>query len=340
MSIDPPYIPEFAAAGFLWDIPDDEEQQLVEGVVQGSVDSSSYDDEVVTLPFHINTQLLWYRKSVAEEAGLDTSQPITWQQLIEAAEQTGTSIGVQANRYEGYTVWINALVESAGGEVLENPTAPPADLEVGLDSEAGAQAATVINEIASRGLGGPAMSTADEEAARILFQGDNGGFLVNWPYVWPTWQGEVEAKTLDQSVVDDFGWTLYPRISSEQPSAPPVGGINLGIGAFSEDPELAYEAAKCITSEEQQSFYFVDNGSPAALESVYDDKAVQEAYPMADVLLASMDQAATRPQTPYYPEVTFTLQNTWHPPADVDPDQTPQEATDLLLGVLRGEELL
>ena len=29
-------------------------------------------------------------------------------------------IGVQANRYEGYMVWINALVVSAGGQIITN----------------------------------------------------------------------------------------------------------------------------------------------------------------------------------------------------------------------------
>ena len=68
MSLDPPFIPELAEAGFLAPVPD--ELQDTDDVVQGAVESSMWEDELVTVPFWANTQLLWYRVSVAEEAGL------------------------------------------------------------------------------------------------------------------------------------------------------------------------------------------------------------------------------------------------------------------------------
>ena len=40
--------------------------------------------------------------------------------MIKAAVDEDKVIGVQANRYEGYMVWINALVASAGGEIITN----------------------------------------------------------------------------------------------------------------------------------------------------------------------------------------------------------------------------
>ena len=43
------------------------------------------------------------------------TQPVTWDQIIDAASENGATVGVQANKYEGYVVWINALVEGAGG---------------------------------------------------------------------------------------------------------------------------------------------------------------------------------------------------------------------------------
>ena len=61
---------------------------------------------------------------------------------------------------------------------------------------------------------------------------------------------------------------------------------------------------------------------------------------MAGAIATSLDNAAPRPQTPYYNEVSQGLQNTWHPPIDVDPDTSPQEATELITGVLRKERLL
>jgi multiple sugar transport system substrate-binding protein len=336
MSLDPPFVPEFAQAGFLYEIPQDRAAEFTDGAVESAVESATWEDQIVVAPFWANTQLLWYRKSVVEQAGLDPEQ-ITWEQMIEASQQQNKTIAVQGNRYEGYTVWINALVESAGGQVLENPEAPPEELVLGLDGPAGESAAQVINEVA--GVGGPAISTADEEAARRLFQGDQGGFMVNWPYVWAAWAGEVEAGTLEQSVVDDIGWAIYPRVSTDEPAAPPFGGIHLAIGAFTDEPEFALDAVACITSEENQKYYMLTNGNPAALKSVYEDSEVKEAYPMAETIVESLDQAAPRPLTPYYAEVSSSLQREFHPPESVTQD-TPATAAELIQQVINGEVLL
>lgn len=336
MSLDPPFVPEFAQAGFLLDIPQDRAQEFTDGVVDSAVESATWQDKLVAIPFWANTQLLWYRKSVVEKAGLNPDD-ITWQQMIDTANQQNVTIGVQALRYEGYTVWINALIESAGGHVLDNPEASPEDLKLGLDSPAGEEAAKIIKE--ASGVAGPAVSTMEEEASRRLFQGDNGGFLVNWPYVWAAWQGEVEEGTLDKSVLDDIAWAKYPKVTEDQPSAPPFGGIHIGIGAFTDQPEFALDAAACITSAENQKFYMMDSGNPAALKEVYQDPEIQSEFPMADLIAESLDQAAPRPLTPYYSEVSSSLQREFHPPSSVS-QSTPGAAAQLIQQVINGEVLL
>ncbi|HEU4491514.1 MAG TPA: extracellular solute-binding protein, partial [Jiangellales bacterium] len=211
MSIDPPFIPEFAEARFLLDIPDERVEEFTEGVVESAVTSATWKDELVGLPFWANTQLLWFRTSVAEEAGVDpTTGEVTWDDIIQAAADTGTTIGVQANRYEGYTVWINALTEGAGVSVIENPEAPVEEVELGLQESGAEEGAAVIADLMAAGAAGPAVSTAMEEEARALFQGDSGGFMVNWPYVWQAANGEADAGLLDASVVEDIGWAIYP----------------------------------------------------------------------------------------------------------------------------------
>jgi multiple sugar transport system substrate-binding protein len=337
MSLDPPFVPEFATAGFLAPIPQDRADEFTEGIVESAVTSATWEDELVVAPFWANTQLLWYRKSVAEAAGLDMSKPVTWDQIVKAAAAEEKTVAVQALLYEGYTVWINALVESAGASVLENPEAPPDELELGLDSAAGEEAARVIEEVTP--VGGPAMSTQEEEGARRLFQGDDGGFLVNWPYVWAAWQGEVEGGTLDKTVVDDIGWTMYPEVEEGKEARPPLGGIQIGIGAFTDHEEEALDALACIVSVENQKEYMLTNGNPAAAKAVYEDPEIKKAYPMADAIVESLDAAAPRPLTPYYTEVSSSLQREFHPPSSVT-TETPSSASDFILAVINGEALL
>nr|WP_247829260.1 extracellular solute-binding protein [Arthrobacter antioxidans] len=340
MSLDPPFVPELAEPGFLAPVPDDVAEATTENVVEGAIAGATWKDELVTVPFWANTQILWYRKSVAEAAGLDMSGPVTWEQVMEAARSQDKTLGVQGQQGESMTVWVNALIESAGGSILVDPEATAQTIELGLDTDAGVAAAEVISTIGEDGLGGPGLPTADENASLIGFQGDSGSFMVNWPFVWPATVAAVEAGTLDQAVLDDIAWGIYPRMAEDEEAAPPLGGINLGVGAKSDNPELAFEAIECIVSVENQAEYFVTNGNPPANTEAYEDPRIEESFPMSETIRDSLRAAAPRPQTPFYNEVSTGIQQTWAPPAGVDPETTPETSSDFIISVLRGEQLL
>jgi multiple sugar transport system substrate-binding protein len=340
MSLDPPFIPEFAEAGFLATVPSDVASATTQDVVQSAIDGSTWKDELVAVPFWANTQLFWYRKSVAQAAGLDMTKPVTWRQVIDAAESQNTGIAVQGIRAESLTVWINALVASGGGNILENPDAPADQVQLGLDTDAGRKAAAIIQEIAQKRLSGPAFSTENEDASRAFFESGEASFMVNWPFVFPAAVDAAKAGTLDQAIVDDYGWAQYPAVDDGEASKPPYGGINLTVGAFTQHTDLAWDAVQCIVQPENQKMYFITNGNPAVSRSVYSDPEVLEAFPMAPAIQQSLEAAAPRPQTPYYNEVSQGLQRIWSPPTAVNPDSSPQRATELITGVLQKKELL
>lgn len=339
MSLDVVFVPEFAEAGFLRSFTDDEAAGLTRDVLDGPVETAMWDDALVAAPFWANTQLLWYRQSVAEQAGIDPADgPVTWDEVIDAADQTSTTVAATGARYEGYMVWINALVTSAGGQVLENPEAGK-DTTPELDSDAGRTAADIIRQVATR-VADPALSTAIEENARAAFQADNGGFMINWPYVYGAARTAVDDGSLEQSVFDDIAWARFPRVDSGTESAPPLGGIDLGIGAFSDHPDEAVDAVRCITSVESQTEYMVAEGNSGARAAVFDDAEVREAFPMADLIRDSIDTAGPRPRSAYYNDVSGATVREFHPPADVDPDSTPEQADDLIHNVLQDRQLL
>lgn len=340
MSLDPPFIPELAEPGFLAPVPDDVAQRTTENVVEGALAGATWKDELVTVPFWANTQILWYRESVAEAAGLDMTQPVTWDQVMEAAASQEKTLGVQGAQAESMTVWINALIESAGGSIVANPEATADEIELGLVSEAGTEAARIISTIGEEGLGGPGLATQDENTSMIGFQGDSGSFMVNYPFVWPATLAAVEAGTLDEALIEDIGWAIYPQVAEGEEAAPPLGGIDLGVGAESDNPALAYEAIECIVSVENQAEYFITNGNPPSNTEAYEDPRIEETFPMAETIRDSLQQSAPRPQTPFYNEVSTGLQQTWAPPASVDPETTPENSAEFITSVLRGEQLL
>ncbi len=338
MSIDPPFIPELSL--FLEPVPEGVAERTTENTLEGALAGARWQDELVSVPFWANTQILWYRESVAEAANLDMSQPVTWDQIMEAAENRSKDPGVQGAPAESMTVWVNALIESAGGEILRNPGAPADELQLGLTSEAGREAARIIGTIGDQGLGGPGLATSTENDSLTGFQTDDGSFMVNYPFVWPALNAAVEGGTLEQSVLDDVGWALYPRVSEDQPTAPPLGRINLGVGTDSDHPDLAYDAIECIVQPENQTFYFLTNGNPPSNSEAYEDPRIEEEFPMAPTIRESLELAAPRPQTEYYNEISTGIQQGWSPPVTVDPDVTPAESEEFILAVLRGEKLL
>ncbi len=334
---------EFANAGFLRPFTEEEREEFSEGVLEGPLEQSVYEDTMFSAPFYGNTQLLWYRKSVAEAAGLDLeNEPVTWDQIIDAAEQTDTTVAVQGRRNESLMVWVNALVESAGGRILaeDSQGLPAAEVDAVIDSEAGAEAARIMSTIANSPAAPPGLSTAGEEESRAAFQADNGGFMVNWPYVWTAFAAAEESGAVPEDFREDVAWTRYPQVVPGEDSATPLGGIGLSIGAYTENEDAAVAAVRCLRSPESQKEYMLTAGDPGAAEEIYDDPEIQEAFPMYEAIREGLTDAAPRPISAYYGDVTGAIQQGYHPPDQLSPDVTPRFTADFIEGVLSNEQLL
>ena len=94
---------------------------------------------------------------------------------------------------------------------------------------------------------------------------------------------------------------------------------------------------RAITATDSQ------NGKPVhqpTMMSPGNTKMIALSVPAAEAIGESMENARPRPLTPYYGEVSQSLQRTWHPPGQIDPATAPQEAADLIRGVLAKEDLL
>jgi multiple sugar transport system substrate-binding protein len=340
MSLDPPFTAEFANAGYLRPFTDAEAGALRKGVLDAPLQSAIWKDKLVAAPFWANTQLLWYRKSAVRKLGVNPTAPdFTWDQMIDAAARARMKIGAQGARYEGFMVWVNALVQSAGGSVLTNNEAGR-DAEASIDSPAGRRAARIIRKFATSPVAAPALSTALEEESRTTFQSDQGAFMVNWPYVWAAMQEGIAKGQLDKKLLADVGWARYPRMSSNQESKPPLGGIHLAISRYGRHRDLAVAAVQCLTTAESQKQNMLDSGNPVANGEVYDDPDIIKKYPMASLIRESINAAGPRPLTPYYTDVSAAIQRSWHPPGSVTPQVTPGRSAKLIEDVLHDRVLL
>ena len=334
MSIDPPYTAEFANAGFLAKIPDDLQSKLKQQSFKGAVDAATWDDQLVVAPFWSNTQVLWYRKSFAEKAGIDMTKPVSWDQIIDAAAKNDGKVAVQANKYEGYVVWINALISGAGGAIATD-TDKGIDLTLEVDSPAGEAAAKIIEKLAGSSAAPADLSVSNEGTAGGTFGGQQGAFMVNWTYIWTNYD------STQPEVKDDLGFTRYPQSTQGEESRPPYGGIGVGVSEYSRHKDEAMQAIDCITKPDNQGVNAELTGNMPASSAGYDYPALTKLYPPKLLALfeESLDAAAPRTVTPYWSDISGALQSSWHPTDSVN-EQTPPDSQQFIEDVLHGRSLL
>lgn len=298
---------EFANAGWVDEWTGAQKKQVTENVFPNVIETASFDGKLYAAPFNTNTQLLWYRKDLVKQP------PKTWDEMIEVAEglEEAGSIQVQANRYEGYMVFVNALIESAGTEIITG------DEEVDLEQGPTEKALEVIGKLANGGAAPPSLSTSDEDTARLGFEAGESAFMTNYTFAYASAQAEAPE------IGKEMGFARFPRVDANEPSKPPLGGFNLAVSAFSENKDVAFEAAACLANDVSQKTAVELDGLPPSRSDLYSDKVVTEAYPgFARLVKESIEASGPRPTTPAYQDVSLAVQRTLHPPDKIDPEDT------------------
>ena len=342
MSLDPVFVPEFANAGWLLPFEGEAAAAVTDGILAGPLDTVMWEDQVFAAPQWANTQVVWFRKSLAEAADLTMDDTVTWDQIIEAAADNDGTVGIQANRYEAYVVLINAMILGAGGDIVSDTEAGK-EAQVDIDSEAGRKAAAIIQKLADSDAAQSDLTVSNEGTSLGQMYPDAGAgeFMTNWTFVYKNYQDLVESGDLTKDDLDDLGWARYPRTVADQPSAPPVGGINIAVGAFTENPDFAIETAQCVTTSKAQAAVARDEGLMPARGEVYDSPELSE-YPegLLDLWQTSLDEGGARPKSAYYALISGAVQSVWHSPTSVSPDSTPEDSAEFLREVLDGKALL
>jgi multiple sugar transport system substrate-binding protein len=298
---------EFANAGWVEEWTGKRKQEATEKVFPGVIETASFEGRLYAAPFNTNTQLLWYRKDLVKQP------PRTWDEMIDQAEKLGRgnagTIQVQANRYEGFTVWANALIESAGTQLLSGPES------VELVEGPTTRALEVMGRFANSSAAPSSLSTSNEDTARIGFESGESAFMTNYTFAY------ASAKEEAPDIAKNMGFARFPRIDANRPSKPPLGGFNLAVSSFSENKDVAFDAAACLAGRESQMTAVELDGLPPSRSDLYATKTVTEAYPgFAELVKQSIEGAGPRPSTAAYQDVSLAVQRSLHPPDKIDPE--------------------
>ena len=276
---------EYAGQGWLYDLTPVVEAHEDE-FIPSTVDSTEFDGQFWGLPFNTNAGFLYYRTDQVDQP------PESWEDVYQVAGEEDGLI-YQGARYEGLTVNFLELLYSAGGSVLSEDGD-----DVEIDSDETREVLEFMAQGVEEGTVPEANSTYQEEESRRAFENGQATFMRNWPYAY--------ALATESDIANDFDIATFPSYGGAE-GAGVLGGYNLGISSFSENPEGALALAEFLVTPEIQELMMVDASLPATVSEVYDSPKVKKATPFADQLRTAVEQAQPRPVSPVYPQITEAI---------------------------------
>lgn len=316
MSVDVVWTSEFAANGWLQELPADKFPTT--GFLKAAVDSATYFNKLYAMPSSSDGALLYYRKDLLDAA--NQTPPTTWDEMQKVCDavlpgQKGMSCyGGQFQKYEGLTCNFAEGVNSAGGAILGadgKPTVNTADAVAGL---------TWMVDGFKTGMFPKEAITWKEEESRQAFQSGKILFLRNWPYVYNL------ASAKDSKIAGKFG--VAPIPGKAGPGVSTLGGHSYGISTFAKNKGTAMKWINWMLRPENQKQQLLKASSAPVLESLYGDPELVKQFGYLPTLLTSIQNAKPRPKAVAYGDVTLALQDAAY--AALQGQTAPQAALDSL----------
>lgn len=280
-------------ADYMIDLYDYASPELLEKHFPAIVENNTVDDRLIAMPWYTDAGLLYYRTDLLEKYELQP--PTTWDELEEAAQiiQAGEREAGnkdfwgyiwQGNAYEGLTC--NALewqvshdggviVNADGGIEVNNP-----GFIAALERARG-----WIGTISPKDV----LYFAEEDGIDV-FKAGNAAFMRNWPNAY------IISNQDDSAVKGIFDVSPLPG-TEDGPSAATLGGWQLAVSRYSENPDVAASVTLFLTSEAEQKIRAIRGAYNPTIMALYEDEEVLEAVPFFGSLLDVFTGAVARPST-------------------------------------------
>lgn len=336
VNLDVTWIPEFAEAGLIQALPDSDTDDP--DVIPEVLSTTRWKSRTYALPFNTDVGLLYYRKDLIEQSGINENRQPTgdwsWQNLYDSIATLGSGQPegddpekgwtTQLAPYEGLTVNVMDAFAAADVRIASADgtyTATPDTLKDGLQE--------FLTHVDDNRTLLPRALTSNEDATLDDFAEGRVVYMRNWPYA--------------------FG-ALQSRLAPERYAAVPLpgrsvlGGQNLAVSAASPRSAAARKLLAFLTGPRSErclldagfaatrlSSYTAEKttGAPAACweavtEALRPGTASADPVPREGSARApsarerseyigsvrqALEEAVQRPRTPYYGAFTRALQS-------------------------------
>lgn len=283
---------EFAAHG--WLAPLSKAKVGGSDVLPAAAATATYNGQMYGAPFMTNAQLLYYRSDLVKKP------PTTWAEMqadckIAKAHNMTCYAGGQYAQYEGLTVNVAEAINSAGGSFLS------ADGKtVTVDSPQARAGLQHLVDLFKQGVVSPAAITYQEQQSANAFLSGKTLFHTNWPYVY------TAASAKGSKIAGKFAMAPIP--GQNGPGVSSLGGIDLGVSAYSKHQKTAEDFVAWMQSPSSQKILVSVMNQASVLKSLYTDSSLVKVSPYLPTLKQALLTANPRPKTPNYNAVSLAIQ--------------------------------
>jgi multiple sugar transport system substrate-binding protein len=254
--------------------------------IPSTVATGVYQGRNWAYPYNSNAALLYYRTDQVSKA------PTSWEDVYrDAAADSG--VVYQGAAYEGLTCDFLELLYSAGGDVLTPDGKAPA-----IDSPATRQVLDFMVKGVKDGTAANGVTTYMEEESRRYWETGKATFMRNWPYAYALGNKAPAIK-------GKFKITTLPGIDGK-PGVGVLGGTQLAINAYTDNPGASLAVVNYFTSEVGQR-YIGEGSTPPVTKAAYQDPAVRKALGLPDEIERAIGAAKPRPVSPVYPQISQAI---------------------------------
>ena len=270
------------------------------------------DEQLLAMPWFTDAPMLYYRADLLRKYQLPV--PTTWDQMTEAALVIQSGERASGNdRFWGFVwqgkagqgltsgalEWINShnggrIVETDGEITVNNPNAVKA-IEL---------AASWVGTITP-----PEALNFREEDVRGVFQVGNAAFMRNRSFAYEP------GNQADSKIAGLFEVAPLPRGGEDGRNAATLGGWQLAVSRYSDNPDVAADLVRFLTSSEMQKHRAVEGGFAPTYPELYRDPEVLAANPYFEQLLQCLEGAVAPPSAvagERYEGVTEAVSNAVH----------------------------
>lgn len=268
-----------------------------------------YGGATYGLPVRAHPQLLFYRRDLYEQAGVEP--PRTWDQMLTAATAVQAASGVpgvvmdyvKGSGFQNLWIWLNCLW-GHGAEVLDADGRPSFQLPAGVHATQ-----AYVDVLLKHRIANPGSSQFNEyDMVNAMAQG-NGATMMVWWWTYSVLTGERSRLKPAQ-----VGFVPMLRVGS--PQSPTVAIVMpFGIARQSRQQDAAWEFLKWVSNPALEKTIVCDKRDPQSADIVathtatyLDDEVNQVNHGLHRAALASLQGARTVPQLANWPQIATALE--------------------------------